>query len=490
MDLGNVSSFGGIDADADLLLNECFQDHGAYLDARRHERFLIVGRKGSGKTAIFKRLISERSYDLFSDGHTFDDYPWHHHDLQAQTGVPEERRYIQSWKYLMLLSLAKIALNQDQSLSIREESLDSLEVIESFVVDSYGSRNPDLTQLFSPNKEIKLKGGLRTPLAVLDIERIRVKDLPIHIQEVNRKLAKHIMQSLNPGHDYYICFDQLDLGFNPDDQAYHQRLIGLILASRELNRIATEHGKRASVVVFLRDDIYQMLHFEDKNKLTENHMSKIEWKEYGKGLTLKSLMERRFGQVLNGEGVVPWESVFNEEREMPNRKTKYSYICDRTFLRPRDMIKFCNQVLMGHRELDADPDEKFDNEHVLKARPSYSEYLRNELDDEIAKQVPNYKEYLEVVKSVGAMQFTSTSFDASWKKVGMDRLGKSKEALRDLFEFSVVGYLKPGGQGGGSQYVWRYSSGNTRFNPEADTFRIHPGLKEVLDLVAGTGRGN
>src|SRR2546430_2249495 len=99
--LSIVANFGAIDADSDTLLKECFQDHAAYIAARDNQKFLILGRKGSGKTAIFKKLITDKSSDRFAYGHTFDDYPWQHHDLQAQIGVPEERRYVHSWKYLM-----------------------------------------------------------------------------------------------------------------------------------------------------------------------------------------------------------------------------------------------------------------------------------------------------------------------------------------------------------------------------------------------------
>lgn len=36
--LGDVESFGGIYADADTLLDECFQDHEAYLAALKHTK--------------------------------------------------------------------------------------------------------------------------------------------------------------------------------------------------------------------------------------------------------------------------------------------------------------------------------------------------------------------------------------------------------------------------------------------------------------------
>jgi hypothetical protein len=110
LDLDQAENFGAIDADADALLRDCFRDHPAYSVARAHERFLVVGRKGSGKTAIFKRLITEKAPTVLAFGHTFDDYPWPYHDLQTQAGVPEERRYIHSWRYLILPAPTKMSL--------------------------------------------------------------------------------------------------------------------------------------------------------------------------------------------------------------------------------------------------------------------------------------------------------------------------------------------------------------------------------------------
>jgi hypothetical protein len=65
-DLANIAGFGAIDADEDVLLRECFQGHPASLSAKAHERWLVIGRKGTGKTAIFKRLIIERDHGHFA----------------------------------------------------------------------------------------------------------------------------------------------------------------------------------------------------------------------------------------------------------------------------------------------------------------------------------------------------------------------------------------------------------------------------------------
>ena len=486
--LKDVESFGGIDADADELLDECFQDHEAYIAAVAHKKPLILGRKGSGKTAIFRKIIRTRRHDLFAFGHTFSDYPWQHHNLQSILGVPEEVRYVQSWQYLILLTAAKILLNQDQSQPWSDEALEELDRIEKFVVDSYGSRNPDVTQLFSPTRHLRIKPHIRlaqgwAELGV-DLENLPMPELPRVVQEVNLNVAKSVVECLHPDHDYFICFDELDRGFDPKSPTYSHMLTGLILAAKLLNDQARAAGKRFSVVIFLRDDIYQVLKFEDKNKLTETLVSRIEWDSHRTKWTLRQLMERRFDKVLgDGNGVV-WSEVFDEEHEMPGRQKKYQHILDRTFHRPRDIIKFCNEVLRAHKARQDVSAAQFTNDDISSARAPYSEFLFKELEDEVHKHLPDYEDDMEILRAIGTGLFSRTDLEAACEKrpdLLRDEM-KPIDTIRRLFEFSVVAYQKTGGIGGGSEYVWRYVDTGARFDEAATYFRVHPGLIEVLGL--------
>lgn len=487
----DVGDFGGIDADTDDLLSACFQEHEAYAQARDHHRFLIIGRKGSGKTAIFKKMVGEQRFDSFAFGHIFEDYPWHHHNKQATSGIPEEARYVHSWRYLMLVTVSKMLLNQDSSQPWCADASVPLKKLERFLVDSYGSKDPDVTQLFAPDRRLRISSTLGIPGTQLGVgvslERLPVEELPRVVQEVNRSVTDAVVSALNPEHDYYVCFDQLDLRFQPGDQQYSHQLIGLIVAARQLSQTAKEQGKRFSVVVFLRDDIFQTLRFEDKNKIAENQMSRIEWDTPRTKWKLKDLMERRFGEVLGINPGGSWEQVFDETQEMPHRQTKYQHILDRTFGRPRDIIKFSNEVLASYKARVGSGSGRFENEDVAAAREAYSDYLLRELDDEIFKHHPAYRDYVELVKSIGTLHFSASQFTAVCKRRS-DLVPDGKlpvDVLRALFDFSVIGYLKVGGGSGGSGYVWSYLGPRARFDEAAVSFRVHLGFKEVLDLKHG-----
>ncbi|ULH14762.1 hypothetical protein MF271_12245 [Deinococcus sp. KNUC1210] len=487
--LNSVENFGSVDADNDNLLYEAFEDHEAYTSIISREKFLIVGRKGSGKTAIFKKILRLKDHDTFSYGYTFFDYPWNHHDAQARIGVPDFEKFKHSWLYFILMSISKIILNQDNSLPYDEESLNSLSRIEKFVVDTYGSRDVDVTQVFTPAYRLKMKPNIEIDGGIFkasaEMESMAISDLPKVFPEVNKNIMHHIISSLNPDNNYYIGFDQLDYGFESSSDQYKQRIIGLVLACREINNYARDAGKKLIVTMFLRDNIYNILQFEDKNKITENYLVKIEWDTVRTRHSLRDLMAKRFYTLLRegGEQIV-WSDVFDEDKEMPGRQTKYKYVLDRTFNRPRDMIKFCNEILIEYRQRIksvSTVSNKLENTDINNAKLNYSTYLLNEIDDEIHKHIPEYKRYLNILRRIGNWYFDKNEFIEA-AKAEFGEGGDYIEVMRNIFEFSILGFLRSGGRTAGSQYIFKYKDPNVSFDETSSRFRIHPGLIEALDL--------
>ena len=359
----------------------------------------------------------------------------------------------------------------------------------AFLRDTYGSTHPDLSQIFSPTKTLKVKGEIGIDWHVLhgkiSGDVVPIEHLPLVVGEINQRLQQAIINCTNPERHYFVCFDELDLGFSLDSVEYRNQLTGLLIAARRINNQARLAGKNLSVVIFLRDDIYNMLHFEDKNKITVSAVSVIEWDVAKDGPSLKSLMEKRFHETLGISESGSWDEVFDETREMSGHQTKYRHVLDRTFLRPRDIIYFANEILQAHRANQDAESVKFDNKDVIAARNEYSKYLLNELDDEIKKHHPDYKVYLEVFRTIGSLNFTLEDVESARREranlVPPDL--SSRDMLSRLFEFSVIGFYRPGGAGfGGADYVWRHKDRKAMFNDNAINYRVHPGLMEVLGL--------
>lgn len=221
-------------------------------------------------------------------------------------------------------------------------------------------------------------------------------------------------------------------------------------------------------------------------------MSLIEWDTPRTDKSLKSLMEKRFQEVL-GQGpeeIVSWEDVFNEDQEMPGRQSKYQHILDRTYLRPRDIIKFTNSILDRYKKRIANgthvngESTKLSNVDIHDSRTDYSNYLQSELEDEIPKHMPEYRKYLDLLRSIGGWQFDRSLFQARTDTrkdlIGDEHFGV---ILEKLYDWSIIGFYRVGGRGyGGSEYVFRYRERQTKFDSTASRLRVHPGLVEVLGL--------
>jgi hypothetical protein len=481
--LERVDSFGGTDADGDALLMDCFEDHPAYREVRLHRKNLIRGRKGAGKTAIFKRLLRESSATVSAAGYSFEDYPWHHHSLQEEVGVPAERRYVHSWKYLVLLGLTQTVLEAARRKFWSEDGpvVDALTALEDFMIDSYGSIRPGLNQLFNPRHTLQWKAGVNLGFANIGADRVPMSSLPTHIQAVNAQIQQNLFAAMDPNVEYFVCFDQLDHGFSTSDPHYHDRIAGLLIAARDLFHAAKDRQIRCNPVVFLRDDIFESLSFEDRNRIRGDSYL-LQWQPDKGSVNLKTLMESRFREVLStsDQPEVTWQDVFDETERMTGRQTKLAHITDRTYLRPRDMIQFCNEILDSHKESESES-VTITNSDITHARTDYSRYLLDELDDEIKKHIPEYKDYLKVIQAVGAESFTTEEFS----KALQERIpGASAEAvIEGLFRFSVLGYLRPGGAGGGSYWIWQYKDPREKFDSRATELKTHRGLKEALGLV-------
>ncbi|MEO6833887.1 MAG: hypothetical protein ABI169_16890, partial [Chitinophagaceae bacterium] len=105
-------NFGKVSAERDENLAKYFYDNGVLKNIISSPlSFLILGRKGAGKTAVFK-YITEKTEDFLSKNDvlvslSFDDYNWNIHSLLLNNDKAESLAYRQSWKFIILIEAIK-----------------------------------------------------------------------------------------------------------------------------------------------------------------------------------------------------------------------------------------------------------------------------------------------------------------------------------------------------------------------------------------------
>ena len=354
--------------------------------------------------------------------------------------------------------------------------------IEQFLKDNYGGLSPALAEVLKPPK-IRLSGTSFEPevlgfkLGSIDFER-KHGDLGLgsELNALSDALLDAAMEvSAESKLDRLLLhFDELDQGITTFDAQRERMLAGLILAARDIRRATKDLRVPVNPVVYLRSDLWDDLVFSDKNKITQTATLNLEWTTG----TLLDLVNLRINARL-ANGVV-WDDISTPSL-MRGSQSKWNHILSRTFLRPRDVIKFLNSALAGAKKRPDSP-LLLDNQDITNARESYSVYLKQELDDEIIAHWPQWEEALQACSALSTVTFGRDEFIAQYdRRRSQANQLTAAEALQMLYRFSVIGYERRSGYGG-SSWSFQYTNPEAGWDTAASTFKVHLGLKEFAKL--------
>jgi len=486
-DLARLVSFGDVAAEDDAVL-DYFLKTEAVGEIKRNEVLLALGRKGSGKTALV-RFFAEQVGTLASRSLNLRGYPWNVHGARIDKGAAQIEAYVASWKYVISVELALLAYERTS-----DKNSSSAKAIRTFAEKNYGSVNPLLGHLLAPEK-IHVDGTSLEPeafgfkLGSISFSR-ESSDLRLgsELNSLSQALLKAAVQvAYEAGlESLQLHFDELDQGITYFDDVRKQMVTGLVLAARDVRQSVDDKRVSLSPIVYFRTDLWDELSFSDKNKITQTRTLTLEWDSKN----LLALINERL-QARLGKGAT-WDCVSNPQN-MRGSQSKWNHILNRTFRRPRDVIKFLNLALdeakerVGASNSKLPPGEtpsivKIENEDITYARDEYSRYLKAELDDEIIAHWPQWDEALQACSAISTITFNREEFTAKYEqRRSHDNPLAAAEALKMLYRFSVIGYERRSGYGGAT-WAFQYTHPEAGWDSAATAFKVHLGLKEYAKL--------
>jgi hypothetical protein len=473
--LRGLTSFGDVAAEDDAVL-DYFLTTDAVTRIKNGEVFLVLGRKGAGKTALVRHFAEGNGKGL-SRRLNLAGYPWAVHAQRIDRGSSDVEAYVSSWRYLIAVQLAALALART-----RGATDESAKAIRQFLTDNYGGETLELDDVLRPSK-LRLSSMSFEPqvfgckLGGIALDR-HANDLKLGTElnalsdmllaATSRLARKAGAPSL------MLHFDELDQGISTLTDERARMLAGLVLAVRAVRQGSREGGVPLKPVVYLRSDLWNKLSFSDKNKITEKLALRLEWDSD----SLLELVTARLRAKL-GPGA-RWETITSHE-QLRNSNNKWNFILSRTFLRPRDVIKFLNSALAEAKRRNDDP-LVLGNPDVVSAREAYSAYLKAELDDEIMAHWPQWEEALQACSAISTMTFQRDEFEREYEqRRSSGNTASCDEALETLYRFSVIGYERRSGYGG-SSWAFQYTSPEAGWDARAARFKVHLGLKEFAKL--------
>jgi hypothetical protein len=392
-------------------------------------------------------------------------------------GASDVEAYVSSWRYLICLELALLTL-----ATTSDSGHPKAKSIEKFLQDNYGGLDPALGDVLKPAK-LHLSGTSFEPevlgfkLGSIDFER-KPGDLGLGselnaLSDALLAAASELAEAADlPG--LLLHFDELDQGITEFDQQRARMLVGLILAARDIRRLTQDGSVPVNPVVYLRTDLWDDLVFSDKNKISQTATLNLEWTSK----TLLDLVNVRLRAKLGTD--VVWDEISTPSL-MRGSQSKWNHILSRTFLRPRDVIKFLNSALGEAKKRAASP-LILDNQDVTNARDTYSLYLKKELDDEIIAHWRNWEEALQACSAISTITLSRDEFIKEYdRRKSRENAVSAENALQLLYRFSVIGYERRSGYGG-SSWAFQYTNPEAGWDNGAATFKVHLGLKEYAKL--------
>ena len=475
IDLGDVAAENEIAG-----LRHYFVATGQSVQAQQGHARLVIGRKGSGKTAIFYDVRSavRRGHDtliidLKPEGHQFVQLK---EALLDKLGLGlQEHTMVAFWHYILLAEIARYSLERDRSIArfdqLRSERYSRLERV-------YGPHDPGSDLDFSQRLLYQVDRVTRR-LGTLSVDEIGPKITEVIYSGDYRELNESVRDYLRGKDAIWLLVDNLDKGWPIRSASSGDILIvrSLLEATRKLQREYIHQDLEFHCLVFLRSDIYELFRDETPDKGKDTAI-RLDWED---PTVFEKIMARRLSPTLEeGDDFSQiWHRVCIP---LVDGQASFDYIIDRTLMRPRDVLKFvrhCVDVAMnrGHERILADD--------IVQAEKMYSSDMLTETAYEISDTHPELGDALYVFEGAPAKLSLSEVLDRLTSLLLVDD-DAAKRAVDLLLWFGFFGVQGPDDaearygyqvQGNLRRLTWVLDGGDANIV-------IHPGFRSGLRTTA------
>lgn len=492
--------FGKVSAERDENLSEYFFENGVLQEVVKNRfNFLVLGRKGAGKTAVFQHLSENPGKYLGGSDRleslSLQDYSWDIHSLLAADGKASSIAYIQSWKYIIyLLAVGKLAESGNPS--------GRLKLAAKIIKRVYGSPAPSLGELVGQKifqlTRLKLPGG-SMGIGEAELESIALEGGEISFSEVkgdptlqsslNQSIERltsifeaALLDHLGPDARFFVAFDRIDEAWDSTSYEASQLIISGLIGACEYINLKFKGALRP--IVFLREDIFETIDLNDKNKLKTDCGELLAWNKPG---LIRLILERVnfFAREGSQAEISKVDELFDRD-QMRQQRAPFDHIMLRTMVRPRDFIRFLNLVKQDmverrdnvFEEEEVNPD-RLECQAIYNVEPKYSEWLVDELKDEWRAQFPAIIQLFEAIQGNGATNFTAEDLKSALLKIGVECSdGEVKSHLKFLYDNSIIGFRV------GKSNQWKFRCFfNSQGFIESEVYKVHDGIHRGLNLT-------
>ena len=441
----------------------------------------VIGRKGTGKSAICRHIENIDKKNCYASKLTFKNFPFNDLYPLVDNCYTQPNQYITLWKYLIYVAVCK--------MMIKNESIDSnvrSKLKKIFPQNQLNALARDIKEWTSGGFNLSALG---CGLGVKAAKSPKVDTL-LWVEKVN--ILEDTIAENAGSSKYYIVFDELDEDYrsikeNEQSSSYIALLTGLFKAVQSVKTtFSLLKGIKIFPIVFLRDDIYLQIMDADKNKWSDLKIE-LEWDED----KIKKLIAYRITKDVNGgkgesltfddawSKIIPSETIVHFGDSKKKYTHPFNYIVKCTQLRPRDFIEYirkcCDEAV--NKNLNW-----IDESIIMHSDRAFSNYLKNEIIDEVYPVLPEINKIFQIFSTIGKWNMKVSEFKNKYLEF-VER-GTIKETnvdfvLETLFDFSIIGNQHKTQK---SIYFFKYKHTNMMYNKEENII-LHRGLFKALQIL-------
>lgn len=329
-----------------------------YLDVEsliRNEYNIVVGRKGSGKTAslYFLKSIKEmdkRNFVCVIKPVSFEIDALIYLLNQSNQNFEKSNLIESVWKFLIYTEIAKSAYE-----SINSRPVFTYSNAENNFIRFVEEEQEILLTDFSVRLENELCNISETSFNSIQEYKLRISEL-LHMDTL-RTIKDYIKDIFHNKKHVFVLIDNLDKSWNKSSNLRFQSefILGLLgVTGRIIQELSSSKGFDFHLTIFLRSDIFDYIMDVAREPDKIEH-TRIKWNDKD---ALFRVIEERFINLYESDVKIEdfWSNyIISSIDGMPIK----DYIYQRIIPRPRDIIYFLRNardkaVIRGHEKISAD----------------------------------------------------------------------------------------------------------------------------------------
>ncbi|MCK5534361.1 hypothetical protein KAI68_04525 [bacterium] len=479
IDIGDIAAENEIEN-----LRGYFVRTGEFNAARKGHVQIIVGRKGSGKTALFYALRHQINpsrrdvcvLDLKPEGYQF--ARLNEEILRKMTPAVRQHTLTALWDYVLLLELTHKILKDKKEVAIANRNVKKGNVWNSLREEYELHRNLEQGDFSERLNDLINKIIERSPKIELSKGSPGITEL-IFIHDI-AKLKELLAEYLSDKEEVWLLFDNLDKNWKANKQNEHEVLIlkALLSAGRKLKKMLVKRRINFHSIIFVRSDIYSFF-LEETTDRGKEQVVYLNWDDV-------NLFKVMFGLRVdyNAKTVEDFNEIWTNMFDLHiGAISSFNYMIERTLQRPRDFLLFSAYALQtainrGHNRINADD--------ILQSEETYSRDLFTGLSYEISDVDSNLRDVLYCFLETEATLYENQIGELLIK--GNIPSSKIKSVIEKLLWFGFLGILTSKMEeryaysvGYDIRKLLKLSDWVQKENSER-IYSIHPGFRKVLEI--------